>query len=267
MLAYPEIDPVLVQLGPLAIRWYGLAYLGGVLAAYLYVKKIFIQEHGFTPDQVLSLITNIVLGIMLGGRIGYMLFYNFSSLLASPLSLFAVWEGGMSYHGGAIGAALAVIVFCYQHKISFWPVLDLLAIGSTFGLFFGRVAHFINAELWGRVTDVSWAMVFPGGGPLPRHPSQLYEALLEGLVLFLILHGLRIKLSLKQGQLFGVYVFFYGLFRFIIEFFREPDAHLGFVFAWMSIGQVLCVVMMCLGVVVVVLSRSDKIISHQESSL
>lgn len=247
MLTYPEIDPVLVQIGPLAIRWYGLAYLGGVLAAYLYVKKIFVEEQGFTLDQVLTLVTNIVLGIMLGGRIGYMLFYNFSTFLSNPLSLFAVWEGGMSYHGGAIGAALAVILFCWQDKKAFWPVLDLLAISSTFGLFFGRVANFINAELWGRVTDVSWGMVFPGAGSLPRHPSQLYEAFLEGIVLFLLLHVLRTRVRLKPGQLFGVYLIGYGVFRFVIEFFREPDAHLGFIFAWISMGQILCVVMMALG--------------------
>jgi phosphatidylglycerol:prolipoprotein diacylglycerol transferase len=258
MLAYPEIDPVLVQIGPLAIRWYGLAYLSGVLAAYLYVKKIFISEQGFTADQVLSLVTNIVLGILLGGRIGYMVFYNFGDLWYDPLSLFAVWQGGMSYHGGAIGAALAVILFCWQNKKPFWPVLDLLAIGSTFGLFFGRVANFINAELWGRVTDVPWGMVFPGAGPLPRHPSQLYEAFLEGVLLFFILHFLRRKVALKPGQLFGAYLVGYGSFRFIVEFFREPDAHLGTVLSWMSMGQVLCVVMIVLGTICIQFMRSRK---------
>jgi phosphatidylglycerol:prolipoprotein diacylglycerol transferase len=258
MLAYPDIDPILIQIGPLAIRWYGLAYLGGVLAAYLYVKNIFVSEQGFTQDQVLSLVTNIVLGIMLGGRIGYVFFYNFSYFLKHPLSLFAVWEGGMSYHGGAIGAAVAVLVFCWQYKKAFWPVLDLLAISSTFGLFFGRLANFINGELWGRVTDVPWGMVFPGAGVYPRHPSQLYEALLEGLVLFFILHLLRTRSSLKSGQLFGAYLGCYGVFRFVIEFFREPDAQLGFVVAWMSMGQVLCVVMMILGSLCFVLNSDSR---------
>lgn len=254
MLAYPEIDPVLVHIGPLAIRWYGLAYLAGVFAAYLYVKRLFINEQSFAADEVLTLVTNIVLGIMVGGRVGYMVFYNADVFFSNPLSLFAVWEGGMSYHGGAIGAALAVLLFCWQYKKPLWPVLDLLAISSTFGLFFGRLANFINGELWGRVTDVAWGMVFPGAGALPRHPSQLYEAFLEGVVLFILLHLLRTKVRLKSGQLFGAYLLGYGCFRFVIEFFREPDAHLGFVLSWMSMGQVLCVVMMVLGASCLVLS-------------
>ena len=244
MITYPTIDPVLVHIGPLAIRWYGLAYLGGILASYLYLKKCFVGELGATKDQALNFVTNCMFGLMIGGRVGYVLFYDFYYFLENPLRIFAVWTGGMSYHGGAIGAAVAVILFSRKNTISMWTLLDYLAIGSTFGLFFGRIANFINAELWGRVTDVAWGMVFPGAGLYPRHPSQLYEAFFEGVFLFLVLHTLKKNKDIKSGMLFCVYVFLYGLFRFFIEFFREPDAHLGAVLGWMSMGQVLCVVMM-----------------------
>lgn len=250
MITYPQIDPIAFELGPLAIRWYGLSYLAGVFCAYLFLKKEFFKEFSWKPDTVLDFLSWVMFGVLLGGRFGYVLFYDFSFFIQNPLHIFSVWEGGMSYHGGAIGAMFGVILFARKRNVSFWPLLDLLGLGSCFGLFFGRLANFVNGELYGRYTDVSWGMIFPNGGPFARHPSQLYEAFFEGIVLFLILWGLRRKASLQQGQLFGFYLVGYGVFRFFIEFFREPDAQLGTFIGFFSMGQLLCGVMISIGVFV-----------------
>ena len=257
MITYPQIDPIALSIGPLAIRWYGLAYLAGIASAYFFLKDEFFRRFQWSKDRVLDLYTWVVFGVMLGGRIGYVLFYDFEYFIGHPAHIFAVWEGGMSYHGGALGAMVAMILFARKMKVSVYSLLDLLGIGSCFGLFFGRLANFINGELFGRVTTVDWGMVFPGGGSLPRHPSQLYEAFFEGVVLFLILYVLKKKAALKPGQLFGAYLFFYGLFRFGIEFFREPDAQLGTVLGVFSMGQLLCGVMIGLGVTVMLRARTQ----------
>jgi phosphatidylglycerol:prolipoprotein diacylglycerol transferase len=252
MLNYPNIDPILFQLGPLAIRWYGIAYLAGIALAYLYLKNRLMSSLKLSNDDILSFFSAVIFGIIIGGRLGYVFIYDVSNILAHPLSIFAVWNGGMSYHGGAIGAALGAYISHFNLKVSTWKLLDALSIGSTFGLFFGRIANFINGELWGRVTTVPWGMVFPGAGPFYRHPSQLYEAFFEGVVLFLILHIVMKKQWLPGGGVFGLYVGLYGIFRFLLEFFREPDRHIGIVFMGMSMGQLLCILMMIVGVSVLI---------------
>jgi len=243
MINYPNIDPILVSIGPIHIRWYGLAYIIGILTAMRYLRSTLTNTLLLSKDQQSSLMIYVLIGIILGGRFGYIIFYDLNYYLANPLQWLAVWNGGMSYHGGGIGAVIAVGCFARNYQKSFLLLLDVLGIGTTFGLFLGRIANFINAELYGRVTDVPWGMIFPNAGPLPRHPSQLYEAFFEGVILFIILHVLSQKKWLKPGQLFGVYWVCYGLFRFIIEFFRQPDAHLGTVLGPLSMGQVLCGIM------------------------
>ena len=243
MIRYPNIDPVLVSIGPLAIRWYGLAYLMGILTAMAYLRSVLTHTLGLSRDQQTSLMTTVLIGIILGGRVGYVLFYDIVYFWNNPLQLIAIWNGGMSYHGGGIGAMVALLVFSKVHHVSFRQLLDCLSIGATFGVFFGRLANFINGELYGRVTDVPWGMVFPSGGPLPRHPSQLYEAVFEGVVIFVILRIILKCVDLKPGQLFGIYWVFYATFRFFIEFFRAPDRHIGLLWAGLSMGQILCLMM------------------------
>jgi phosphatidylglycerol---prolipoprotein diacylglyceryl transferase len=247
MIQYPNIDPVLLSIGPLKIRWYGLSYLLGVFSAFVFLTPILKKKFNFTTDDSLNLATAYVMGIIFGGRLGYVLFYDFIYFLHHPFEIVAIWQGGMSYHGGGIGAVVAMFVFSKRMNISFVELLDLLGIGTCFGVFFGRIANFINGELFGRVSDISWAMIFPGGGPLPRHPSQLYESFFEGFLLFWILYFCMTRLSLKKGQLFSLYLLLYGLFRFFLEFTREPDEHLGFVLNFMTMGQVLSSIMIILG--------------------
>lgn len=201
------------------------------------------------PKDYDDFLTWAVIGVVLGGRIGYVFFYQFSYYLAHPLEAFQVWEGGMSFHGGMMGVIVAALLFARRRKLAFLGLTDLLACVTPIGLFFGRLANFVNGELYGRVTDVAWAVIFPRGGEMPRHPSQLYEAALEGLVLYVILFFLsrRLKIREREGMLSGVFLALYGLFRFGVEFFREPDPQLGFLFVGATMGQLLCVPMVAFG--------------------
>ncbi len=250
-MTYPQIDPVLIHLGPLQLRWYGLMYIIGFIASYFvivdYCKR---RKLPMTKTDVEDLITYCILGLVLGARIGYCLIYNPAHYLANPMKFLAVWEGGMSFHGGMIGLIVTGWIFSVSRKKSLLMLTDLGAIGATPGLFFGRMGNFINAELFGRVTDAPWGMVFPGGGPLPRHPSQIYEALCEGLLLFIILYLASRKVS-GQGILFGIFLACYGLFRFCLEFFREPDAQIGFILGSFTMGQALCMLMIVAGLMLV----------------
>lgn len=248
MISYPVIDPVFLKLGPLSFRWYGLAYVIGVVGGYRLIRRDLSRTVGLNSDQISSLIIYIVLGILLGGRLGYVLIYDFLYFLNHPSLILAFWTGGMSYHGGAIGAAVSVIIFSSVHRCSMWALLDLLGFASTIGIAFGRIANFINGELYGKVTSLPWGMVFPSGGPRPRHPSQLYEAFLEGVVLFSLLFFLKRKKTLKEGHLFVFYLFFYGFFRFVIELFREPDPQLGQMIYSFSMGQMLSLLMILLSI-------------------
>jgi phosphatidylglycerol:prolipoprotein diacylglycerol transferase len=244
MLTFPHIDPVAVSFGPLQIRWYGLMYLIGFLAAWMLGRhRAGKPGSDWTRAQVDDMITYGVIGVVLGGRLGYVLFYNLQFFLASPLEIFKLWHGGMSFHGGLIGVITAMWLFGRRTGKSFLCVTDFIAPLIPPGLLAGRLGNFLNGELWGRTTFAPWGMVFPGAGPLPRHPSQLYEAGLEGVILFFLLWEYS-NTPRVPGRVSGMFLLLYGLFRFWIEFYREPDPQLGFVVLhWMSMGQLLCLPM------------------------
>ncbi|HIF9370192.1 TPA: prolipoprotein diacylglyceryl transferase [Photobacterium damselae] len=257
-LTFPQIDPVLVQIGPLAIRWYGLMYLiGFAFAMWLANRRADQPGSGWTKDQVSDLLFAGFLGVVIGGRIGYVLFYNFDLFLANPLYLFKVWTGGMSFHGGLLGVITAMFWYGHKNGRTFFYIADFIAPLVPFGLGMGRLGNFINGELWGRVTDVPWAMIFPTGGPLPRHPSQLYEFLLEGVVLFIILN-LFIRKPRPTGAVSGLFLLCYGSFRFFVEFFRQPDAQLGFFDGWLTMGQILSTPMILLGAAILIWAYKKK---------
>ncbi|BAX51971.1 Prolipoprotein diacyl glyceryl transferase [Photobacterium damselae subsp. piscicida] len=257
-LTFPQIDPVLVQIGPLAIRWYGLMYLiGFAFAMWLANRRADQPGSGWTKDQVSDLLFAGFLGVVIGGRIGYVLFYNFDLFLANPLYLFKVWTGGMSFHGGLLGVITAMFWYGHKNGRTFFSIADFIAPLVPFGLGMGRLGNFINGELWGRVTDVPWAMIFPTGGPLPRHPSQLYEFLLEGVVLFIILN-LFIRKPRPTGAISGLFLLCYGSFRFFVEFFRQPDAQLGFFDGWLTMGQILSTPMILLGAAILIWAYKKK---------
>lgn len=247
MLTFPHIDPVIVQIGPLALRWYGLMYLGGFLLGSFWIGKLAPGRGlNFSKHRLSDLVFYVVLGVILGGRLGYVLFYNAAFFIEHPLKVFAVWEGGMSFHGGLLGVVLATLLFCRRHQIDVLPMSDLLAAAAPIGLGLGRIGNFINGELWGRTTDVPWGMVFPHAGPLPRHPSQLYEMMLEGLVLFVVIWQLHQRKT-ALGVPFFSFFLLYGVFRFAVEFVREPDVQLGYLWGGATMGQLLSLPMIMLG--------------------
>jgi phosphatidylglycerol:prolipoprotein diacylglycerol transferase len=247
-LPFPNFDPVLISIGPLAIRWYALAYIVGILLGWLYARILIRNEAlwgGRAPLTVGNFddfIVWITLGIILGGRLGYVLFYNPAYFAANPLEIVQVWGGGMSFHGGFAGCVIAVLLFARSAKVPVLSLGDLTCAVAPIGLFLGRIANFINGELWGRTTDVPWAFVFPGAGPLPRHPSQLYEAALEGLVLVIVL-AIAVRMgSLKRpGLTIGLFAIVYALGRSFCEFFREPDPQLGFLWGGLTMGMLLSI--------------------------
>jgi len=246
-LHFPQIDPILFSLGPLHVRWYGLMYLLGFLfALWLGNRRADKPGSGWSRDEVSDLLFYGFLGVILGGRLGYVLFYQFSRLLEDPLYLVRIWEGGMSFHGGLLGVIVALAWFAHKTGRHFFTVADFIAPLVPFGLAAGRIGNFINGELWGRVTDLPWGMVFPGAGLLPRHPSQLYEFLLEGVTLLVILLWFS-RRSRPRGAVSGLFLMSYGAFRFMVEFAREPDAHLGTLALGMSMGQWLSMPMILLG--------------------
>jgi len=253
-LQFPVIDPIIFSIGPVALRWYGMMYLIGFVAAMFIANKAADKSGGlWTRDQVSDLLFYSFLGVILGGRIGYVLFYQWDYFLADPLYLFQIWEGGMSFHGGLLGVITAVYIFARKANKSFLIVADFVAPLVPIGLGMGRLGNFINAELWGRETDVPWAMVFPTDSlQLPRHPSQLYEFFLEGVVLFVILYVITRK-PRSLGLAAGTFLIGYGVFRSIVEFFREPDAHLGLYFSFISKGQILSIPMILAGFLMIYL--------------
>lgn len=260
MLSYPQIDPILVQLGPLAVRWYGLMYLLGFLCGYWIIRRLAVlRQLPLDAEGISDLLFYAVIGVILGGRMGYVLFYNPGFYLEHPQQVVAIWEGGMSFHGGFLGVFLVILFFCRKRNLPLLLTADIVATAATLGLGFGRIGNFINAELWGRVTDLPWGMVFPTGGPLPRHPSQLYEALLEGLLLFVILWTLH-RFKARPGVPASVFFLGYGVFRFGVEFVRQPDVHLGFLWGGATMGQLLSLPMVAVGVVglTLVLRRKER---------
>jgi phosphatidylglycerol---prolipoprotein diacylglyceryl transferase len=258
-LPFPNFDPVLIQLGPFAIRWYALAYIVGILLGWLYARAIIRNERlwgGPAPMTVADyddFIVWVTLGIILGGRLGYVLLYNPSYFAAHPLEALEVWKGGMSFHGGFAGCVAAVVLFAKKRGISVLSLGDVTCAVGPIGLFLGRLANFINGELWGRPADVSWAMVFPSGGPLPRHPSQLYEAALEGLLLLIVLTLLVRRSALRRpGFIIGAFAVGYAITRSFAEMFREPDPQLGFLWGGLTMGMLLSVPLFLFGVVLIV---------------
>ena len=251
MWDFPNIDPVAISLGPFDVRWYALAYLAGFLVGWWYCLRLAGLDDEKRPDRndIDDFLPWVIGGVILGGRLGYVLFYNFEYYAANPIDALKIWQGGMSFHGGALGVILALIIYPYIHKIRHLRLADCICASVPIGLFFGRIANFINGELYGRVTDSSWGMVFPRGGALPRHPSQLYEAALEGGVLFVILFiMMRVEaVRNRPGIVSGVFLAGYGTFRAIVELFREPDAHIGFIGGAATMGQILSVPMILAG--------------------
>lgn len=248
---FSQIDPVAFSLGPLSVRWYGLMYLFGfAFAMWLAGRRADAPNSGWTRNEVSDLLFYGFLGVILGGRVGYVLFYNFDLFLADPTYLFKIWTGGMSFHGGLIGVITAMIWFAHKTKRHFFTVADFVAPLIPFGLGVGRIGNFMNGELWGRVTDVPWAIIFPEAGPEPRHPSQLYQFALEGVVLFIILN-LFWRKNPPRGAISGMFLLFYGLFRFLVEFVRQPDSQLGLYFQEISMGQILSTPMIIAGALMI----------------
>jgi phosphatidylglycerol:prolipoprotein diacylglycerol transferase len=262
-LAFPVFDPVAVAIGPIVIRWYALAYIGGIVIGWFYARALIKNQRlwgGASPIPLIAwddFILWVTLGIILGGRTGYVLFYNLDFFIAHPIEIIELWKGGMSFHGGFLGCVIAVLAFGWNRKLPVATLGDLTCAVGPIGLFLGRLANFINSELWGRPADPSlpWAMVFPTGGPLPRHPSQLYEAALEGIVLFVIL-ALMIRAGAlrRPGLILGSFIGLYGVARIIGELFREPDPQLGFLWGGLTMGMLLSVPMVIVGAIVVVMA-------------
>jgi len=255
LIPFPAINPVLLSIGPLAVRWYALAYIVGIIAGWFYARAIIASERywgGAAPLTVIDFddfVIWITLGIILGGRIGYVLFYNLPHFAEHPLQIFELWNGGMSFHGGVLGCFVAIYAFARRRRIPLLSLGDVTTAVAPIGLFLGRLANFINGELWGRPTDVPWAMIFPNGGPLPRHPSQLYEATLEGIVLFVVLALMVRAGALKRpGLVSGSFLLGYGIARVICEQFREPDVQLGFLWGGLTMGMILCIPLMLAGI-------------------
>jgi len=257
-IPYPNIDPVFLEIPvpflntSIQLRWYGLMYMVGFILGFFALRGLSKRRKlNLSTDDLYDLLFYLILGVMVGGRLGYVLFYDLDNYLQNPASIFAIWQGGMSFHGGLIGTILAAWYISRKKKWDFWEIADLCSAAFPIGIGLVRIGNFINGELWGRRTDVAWAMVFPDGGPMPRHPSQLYEALLEGLVLLIILLWMYRK-NFYRGTVFWAFLGFYGLFRFLGEFVREPDIQIGYQFGFFTRGQLLTLPMLAIGMIFMV---------------
>jgi len=268
VIPFPAIDPVLVSIGPFAVRWYALAYIAALLLGWRYCNLLARRwaargTPAASAQQLDDFLIWATLGVVLGGRIGYVLFYNLAYYLQHPDQAVQLWHGGMSFHGGTIGVIIAMALFCWRRRLAVLRFADLIVCAVPIGLFLGRIANFINGELWGRPSDAPWAMVFPSAGPLPRHPSQLYEAALEGLVLFLIMFFLQRSdaVRARPGTLGGAFLIGYGTFRIVAEFFREPDQQLGFLVGGATMGQLLSVPLILAGLFLVWFARRRETVA------
>jgi phosphatidylglycerol---prolipoprotein diacylglyceryl transferase len=273
VIPFPAINPVLISIGPFAVRWYALAYIVGIIAGWFYARAMIAAQRlwggpaPITVGEFDDFIIWITLGIILGGRIGYVLFYNLPQFAAHPIQIFELWNGGMSFHGGVLGCVVATVLFGLRRGLPILSLGDVTTAVCPIGLFLGRIANFINGELWGRPNDVAWAMIFPNGGPIPRHPSQLYEAALEGLVLLIVL-GVLVRLgALKRpGLVTGAFFLGYGIARTICEFFREPDAQLEAFTrntGGLTMGMLLCIPLIVAGIGLIALALSRQSIAKQ----
>ncbi len=260
-----NLDPLLFDFGFLAIRWYSLAYIFGIVFSWWYGKKIIANRFNttslnFKTDEFDDLVTYLIISILVGGRLGYVLFYNLEFFVNNPINIFMIWEGGMSFHGALIGIVFGTYVFSKKKNIKTFFLLDIIACTAPVGIFLGRVANFINGELVGKVTDVKWSVIFPNTDMMPRHPSQMYEALLEGIVLFFILNTQIFKRNYKIGSCSYLFLIFYGIFRIFSELFREPDPQLGYIFGMLSMGTILSFFMIFFGIIILILTiRKNEI--------
>tara|TARA_B100001996_G_scaffold369628_1_gene343236 strand:- start:1197 stop:1967 length:771 start_codon:yes stop_codon:yes gene_type:complete len=253
-----DINPIFVSLGSFHIYWYGIMYLIAFLLAW-YVGNIYIKNNTIeiSRDNFSDLIFYSFLGVLFGGRIGYSIFYNFSYTIENPITIFYLWNGGMSFHGGFIGVIISIIYFCKKNKIAFFEISDFIVKLVPIGLFTGRIGNFINGELWGKPTDLIWGVIFPKIDNLPRHPTQIYEAILEGAVLFVILNFILSR-NTKTSIATSYFLIFYSLFRFFIEFYRIPDGHIGYImFSWVTMGQILCIPMFLLGLYILKIRKGN----------
>jgi len=255
VLPFPAINPILLQWGPLAIRWYAIAYIAGLILGWALIRRVVADDRLWggaarpSRDSIDDLLVYCALGVVIGGRLGNVLFYDPGHYFSHPLEILEVWQGGMAFHGGLIGAFVGVVLFARRYEAPLFTVLDLASLVAPIGIFFGRIANFIKPELWGRPTDVPWAMIFPKAGPIPRHPSQLYEAALEGVVLFIVLAVLVRCGGLKRpGITAGVFALGYGMARTTCELFREPDLQLGFLWGGLTMGMLLSIPLMLAGI-------------------
>ena len=251
-----NFDPVAIEIFSLEIRWYSLAYIMGILIGWYLAKKFFINNNIYNKFD--DYITYVIIGLILGGRFGYVLFYNFNYYINNPVDIFRLWQGGMSFHGGVLGVIIASIIFAKKNNDDVFEYLDVVALVSPIGIFFGRIANFINSELYGPITNVPWAVTFINIDNLPRHPSQLYEALLEGLVLFFILIYFKNKFSNKPGLISALFLIFYSIFRFFVEFYRVPDEQLGYLFLNFSIGQVISLIFILSGLLLFYFKNENR---------
>ncbi len=258
MLPYPKIDPVIFGVGPLKVRWYGLMYVLGFMASYFLVLRQ-IRQFNFKKlaAHFEDLNFTLLLSLILGGRLGYVLFYNLPYYLRHPAEILATWRGGMSFHGALLVVIIGGVLFCKKNKLPFWRTADIYVVTVPIGLGLGRLGNFINGELFGRVTTVPWGMIFPAGGPLPRHPSQLYEFFLEGVVLFIVLWKLKDRPH-RDGFILACFLILYGIFRSFIELFRQPDPQIGFLFGYFTMGQILSFLMILAGGLIILWRRNHE---------
>ena len=252
-----NFDPVAIEIFSLEVRWYSLAYILGIILGWMLAKKLFIQNIE-VKNKFDDYLTYLIIGIILGGRLGYIFIYNLSFYINNPLDIFKIWQGGMSFHGGLIGVIFASIIFAKKNNQNPFLYMDIVALVAPVGLFFGRIANFINSELYGTITNVPWAVTFIQVDNLPRHPSQLYEALLEGLFLFLLLIYFKNKFSNKPGVISGLFLIIYSIFRFIVEFYRVPDEQLGYIFLNLTMGQVVSLIFILSGVILFYLKYETR---------
>jgi len=258
-----NFDPVFIDFGIIQIRWYSLAYILGIFLGWLYIKKVILnitKKNNFlsiSSRELDDLIIYLILGVIIGGRLGYVLIYNFQYYFKNPIEIFMIWHGGMAFHGGLIGVITASFIFAKKNNIIFFKVTDALACAAPIGLFFGRIANFINGELYGKVSTLPWSIIFPAAGNIARHPSQLYEALLEGIILFVIINflALKNKFILKVGLVSSLFLIYYSIFRIIAEFFREPDQHLGYFAGFISMGMILSIFTLVFGILIFFYNR------------
>lgn len=258
---FPDINPIILSVGPLAVSWYSLSYVVGIIIFYIYGKYLIknLKLHYINNLNLDRLINWIIIGLIIGGRLGYVFFYDFMKYLENPIDILKTYEGGMSFHGVLLGIALAVYIYCKKYRVKYFALTDLFAIIAPIGLFLIRIGNFINGELYGRITNLPWAVLFPAGGYLPRHPSQIYEALTGGLLLFFIIrYAVSKKKFMQIGFLSGVFLLGYGCCRFLVEFTREPDSQIGFIISFFTIGQFLSIPMVLLGIFIIKNSLREK---------